>query len=80
MSNNARDTVESARDMGGVIREFKVTRAVNENIKVKLKGFKKAYELENTPELKNHVTFESYYDVAKRVMVKKEKFKEVYQN
>ena len=77
---NAQDTVYISHDILDLIREFKVTRAVNEDIKVKLKGFKKAYELENTPELKNHVTFESYYDVAKRVMVKKEKFKEVYQN
>ncbi|WP_413997836.1 SulP family inorganic anion transporter [Flavobacterium sp. W1B] len=77
---NAHDTVYISHDILDLIREFKVTRAVDENIKVKLKGFKKAYELENTPELTNHVTFEHYYDVAKRVMVKKETFKEVYQN
>ena len=77
---NAQDTVYISHDILDLIKEFKVTRAVEENIKVKLKGFKKAYELENTPELTNHVTFEHYYDVAKRAMVKKEKFKEVYQN
>lgn len=77
---NAKDTVYISHDILDLIKEFKSTRAVDENIKVKLKGFKKAYELENTPELTNHVTFEHYYDVAKRAMVKKEKFNEVYQN
>lgn len=77
---NAKDTVYISHDILDLIKEFKATRAVDENIKVKLKGFKKAYELENTPELTNHVTFEHYYDVAKRAMVKKEKFNEVYQN
>ena len=52
-------------------KEFKETRAVDQNIKVKLKGFKKAYELENTPDLPNHVSIEHYYDVAKRALVKK---------
>jgi hypothetical protein len=52
-----------------LIREFKETRAVDENI-VKLKGFKKAYYIDNSPETTNY-TFEHYYDSAKRVMVKK---------
>ncbi|PRZ24132.1 SulP family inorganic anion transporter [Flavobacterium granuli] len=77
---NAHDTVYIAHDILDLIREFKTTRAIDENIKVKLKGFKKAYDLENTPESPNHVTFEHYYDVAKRVMVKKEKVSEVFQN
>jgi hypothetical protein len=54
-----------------LIREFKDTRAVDENITVKLKGFKKAYYIDNSPETTNHVSFEHYYDSAKRVMVKK---------
>ena len=33
-----------------LIKEFKETRAIDENIKVKLKGFKKAYDLVNTPD------------------------------
>ena len=45
---------------------------IDENIKVKLKGFKEAYELENTPDNNNHVTIEHYYDVAKREVVQKE--------
>jgi MFS superfamily sulfate permease-like transporter len=70
----AHDTVYIAHDILDLIKEFKSTRAVDENIKVKLKGFKKAYQLENTDEVPNHVTIEHYYDVAKRVMVKKETF------
>ncbi|HTG65365.1 MAG TPA: SulP family inorganic anion transporter [Flavobacterium sp.] len=71
---NAHDTVYIAHDILDLIKEFKTTRAVDENIKVKLKGFKKAYHLENTEEVPNHVTIEHYYDVAKRVVVKKETF------
>ncbi|MEN9907957.1 MAG: hypothetical protein RLZZ540_1098 [Bacteroidota bacterium] len=70
----AHDTVYIAHDILDLIKEFKSTRAVDDNIKVKLKGFKKAYQLENTDEVPNHVTIEHYYDVAKRVMVKKETF------
>jgi len=70
----AHDTVYIAHDILDLIKEFKTTRAVDENIKVKLKGFKKAYQLENSEEVPNHVTIEHYYDVAKRVLVKKEVF------
>lgn len=54
---NAHDTVYIAHDILDLIREFKTTRAIDENIKVKLKGFKEAYHLENTDEIPNHVTF-----------------------
>jgi MFS superfamily sulfate permease-like transporter len=77
---NAQDTVYIAHDILDLIREFKETRAVDENIKVKLKGFKKAYYIENSPDTANHVSFEHYYDVAKRVMVKKEVVKEVFKD
>ncbi|MFQ3174794.1 MAG: hypothetical protein ACI8W0_001919, partial [Flavobacterium sp.] len=77
---DANDTVYIAHDILDLIREFKENRAVNENIKVKLKGFKKAYYLDNSPETANHVTFEHYYDVAKRVMVKKEVVKEDFED
>ncbi|MEO8533422.1 MAG: SulP family inorganic anion transporter [Flavobacterium sp.] len=73
---NAHDTEYIAHDVLDLIREFKETRAIDENIKVKLKGFKKAYELENSPDINNHVSIEHYYDVAKRVLVKKEVVKE----
>ncbi|GGF11300.1 SulP family inorganic anion transporter [Flavobacterium limi] len=72
---NAHDTEYIAHDVLDLIREFKETRAIDENIKVKLKGFKKAYDLENTPDSNNHVSIEHYYDVAKRVLVKKEEVK-----
>ncbi|RZJ52029.1 MAG: SulP family inorganic anion transporter [Flavobacterium sp.] len=75
---NAHDTEYIAHDVLDLIREFKETRAIDENIKVKLKGFKKAYELENSPEINNHVSIEHYYDVAKRALVKKEQIKEKF--
>jgi len=69
---SAHDTVYIAHDILDLIKEFKATRSVDENIKVKLKGFKKAYDLENSAETQNHVTIEHHYDAAKRIMVKKE--------
>ncbi|AWG23473.1 hypothetical protein FFWV33_19015 [Flavobacterium faecale] len=69
---NAHDTVYIAHDILDLISEFKEIRAKEENIKVKLKGFKDAYDLENATESYNHVTVEHYYDVAKRKLVKKE--------
>ncbi|TDE28758.1 MULTISPECIES: SulP family inorganic anion transporter [Flavobacterium] len=69
---DAKDTVYIAHDILDLIHEFKTTRAIDNNIKVKLKGFKKAYQLENSIDTQNHVTIEHYYDAAKRVMVKKE--------
>jgi MFS superfamily sulfate permease-like transporter len=77
---NAHDTVYIAHDILDLIREFKETRAVDDNIKVKLKGFKEAYDLVNSPDIANHVSFDHYYDVAKRVMVKKEIVKEVFED
>lgn len=69
---NAEDTVYIAHDILDLLREFKTTRAKDENIKVKLKGFKKAYQLENTKETPNKVTIEHYYDALKRKTVKRE--------
>ena len=73
---NAQDTVYIAHDILDLIREFKTTRAIDENIKVKLKGFKKAYELENSDGFKNTVTVEQKYDAMKRKMVDVNKNKE----
>lgn len=75
---NAEDTEYIAHDVLDLIREFKETRAIDENIKVELKGFKDAYNLENTPDVNNHVSIEHYYDVAKRALVKKETTKEEF--
>jgi MFS superfamily sulfate permease-like transporter len=74
---DAKDTVYIAHDILDLIHEFKTTKAPDNNIKVKLKGFKKAYQLENTEGYQNHVTIEHYYDAAKRVMIKKEKKDEI---
>ncbi len=59
---SASDTVYIAHDVLDLIKEFKVTRAADENIKVKLRGFKKAYELENSDESFNHVSITHFYD------------------
>ncbi|WP_395074352.1 SulP family inorganic anion transporter [Flavobacterium sp.] len=72
----AHNTVYIAHDILDLIHEFKTTRAIHENIKVKLKGFKAAYNLENTDQEQNKVTFEHYYDAAKRKTIKKEIFTE----
>lgn len=70
----AHDTVYIAHDILDLIDEFKNIIAKEKNIDVKLKGFKKAYDLDNTPDFNNHVSVDHYYDSAKRVMVKKEVF------
>ena len=75
---DAKDTVYIAHDILDLIHEFKTTRAVDNNIKLKLKGFKKAYQLENSDGTQNNVTIEHYYDAAKRVMMKKSKVKEEF--
>ena len=69
---DAKDTVYIAHDILDLIHEFKTTRGKDDNIKVKLRGFKKAYQLENSEETPNKVTFEHYYDAAKRKTVKRE--------
>jgi len=69
---NATDTVYIAHDVLDLIKEFKKNRAKDENIKVKLIGFKKAYELENSEGFKNTVTVEHTYDAMKRQTVKVE--------
>jgi MFS superfamily sulfate permease-like transporter len=70
---DASDTVYIAHDILDLIHEFKTTRAVDDNIKVSLKGFKKEYQLTND-EIQNHVSIEHYYDAAKRKMVAREIF------
>ena len=75
---NAEETVYIAHDILDMIKDFKKIRAKDENIKVKLVGFKKAYDLENTKGFQNTITFEKQYDALKRelveVEVKKSKF------
>ena len=77
---NATDTVYIAHDVLDLIKEFKIIRAKDENIKVKLVGFKDAYELENSDGFKNTVTFEHKYDAMKRKTVKVEVIKTDFAN
>ena len=55
---NASDTVYIAHDVLDLIKEFEKIRAKEENIKIKLVGFKKAYDLVNTGEEEKHVFVE----------------------
>jgi MFS superfamily sulfate permease-like transporter len=55
---NASDTVYIAHDVLDLIKEFKKIRSKDENIKVKLVGFKKSYNLVNTGEEEKHVFVE----------------------
>lgn len=74
---DAKDTVYIAHDILDLIQEFKNIKAIDQNIKVKLRGFKQAYELQNTDENQNHVTIEHTYDFVKREMVQTDtKFEE----
>jgi len=75
---DATESIYIAHDILDLIREFKVTRAIDDNIKVKLKGFKKSYNLENTIETPNYVSYEHHYDFMKRKIVKKEIHKTFY--
>ena len=71
---NATDTVYIAHDVLDLIKEFKNIQSKDKNIKVNLNGFKDAYDLVDNSKKSNHVTFESYYDFAKRKLIKKEIF------
>ena len=55
---NASDTVYIAHDVLDLIKEFKKITSKEENIKVKLIGFKKAYGLVETGEEEKHVFVE----------------------
>jgi MFS superfamily sulfate permease-like transporter len=52
---NAENTVYIAHDVLDLIKEFKKIKAKEENIKVKLVGFKKEYNLTDTGEEEKHV-------------------------
>ncbi|WP_296146932.1 SulP family inorganic anion transporter [uncultured Flavobacterium sp.] len=67
---NASDTVYIAHDVLDLIQEFATIRASEENIKVKLKGFKKAYELDDIEDNGNHVFFENYEESRLRKQTK----------
>ncbi|WNM18009.1 SulP family inorganic anion transporter [Flavobacterium capsici] len=56
---NASDTVYIAHDVLDLIKEFKTIKSKEDNIKVKLVGFKKAYDLTNTGEEEKHIYIEN---------------------
>ncbi|EKT3966237.1 SulP family inorganic anion transporter [Flavobacterium psychrophilum] len=55
---NASDTVYIAHDVLDLIQEFEKIKSIEDNINVKLVGFKKAYDLVNTGEEEKHVFVE----------------------
>lgn len=69
---DASDTVYIAHDVLDLITEFKETRAREENIKLVLKGFKDAYNLDNNDESTNHVHIEHFYDGMKQTQIHNE--------
>ncbi|RZK10891.1 MAG: SulP family inorganic anion transporter [Flavobacterium sp.] len=69
---NASDTVYIAHDVLDLIHEFATIKAAEENIKVKLKGFKKAYELDDIDDESNHVFFETYEEARIRKQAKQD--------
>ena len=67
---NAHDTVYIAHDVLDLINDFTKIRAKEDNIKVKLKGFKKVYNIEEDEDENNHVFFEKYEDERLRKLAK----------
>jgi MFS superfamily sulfate permease-like transporter len=65
---NAKETAYIAHDVLDLINDFKQIQSQEKNIKVKLSGFKKAYNIEDTEPFKKSVTVE-HYDVLKRKIV-----------
>ena len=63
---DASDTVYIAHDILDLIYEFKTTRAVDDNIRVRLKGFKGAYNLENSEDGLNKVSVHHREEAMKR--------------
>jgi len=53
-----------------LIQEFATIRAAEDNIKVKLKGFKPVYDLDDISDDSNHVFFESFEQAQIRKQAK----------
>lgn len=70
---NAEQTAYIAHDVLDLINDFKKIQSKEMNIKVKLTGFKKAYNIDDSEPFKNMVTIEQKYDVLKRKVVSIEK-------
>lgn len=65
---NAKETAYIAHDVLDLINDFKQIQSREKNIKVKLSGFKKAYNIEDAEPFKKSVTVQ-HYDVLKRKIV-----------
>ncbi|RZJ72201.1 SulP family inorganic anion transporter [Flavobacterium sp.] len=63
---DASDTVYIAHDILDLINEFKNVRAVDSNIRVRLKGFKEAYNLVNSDDGVNKVSVHHRSEAVKR--------------
>ena len=63
---DASDTVYIAHDILDLINEFTTTRAVDENIRVRLKGFKDAYNLDNSEAGLNKVSVHHREEAMRR--------------
>lgn len=63
---NASSTVYISHDVLDLITEFKEIKANDLNIKVKLSGFKDAYDIENTDGYQNSVRIVQKYNALKR--------------
>jgi MFS superfamily sulfate permease-like transporter len=53
---DASSTIYISHDVLDLIRDFIKTKAVDNNISIKLKGFKEVYDLQNTEDTMNHVS------------------------
>ncbi len=67
---DASKTIYIAHDVQDLIKEFKTIRAKEENINVKLVGFKDSYDLDDSEGYSNTVTIEHRYNVMKRKLEK----------
>lgn len=65
---NASETAYIAHDVLDLINDFKKIQSKERNIKVKLRGFKSAYNIDDTEPFKQSVSIE-HYDALKRKVV-----------
>lgn len=71
---NAQDTVYIAHDVLDLINEFTNIRSKSDKIKIKLKGFKKEYNIAEEEDENNHVFFQKY----DRQILRKQKKRSTY--
>jgi MFS superfamily sulfate permease-like transporter len=69
---SARETAYIAHDVLDLINDFKKIQSLERNIKVKLTGFKGAYNIEDSEPFKKSVTVEHYDALKRKIIVTKE--------